>query len=446
MTTRLKVSLGILFVFQLVVAGLFGLAHDEAYYWLFSRHLDWGFFDHPPFVAVLIRYFSFLGHHELSVRAGFICIQFLTVFLVMDLVPERHKTKVLFLFFAFPLASIGGMLALPDMPLLFMTAVYAWLLRNYLEKDDLKNSCSLGAAIALLFYAKYHGVLLVFFTLLAIPKLLQRKSFYIVTLVAILIFLPHMWWQYSHNFATLRYHFLERPSSSFSFKRSFEFVFLQVILAGLLAGPVVWWGVIKHKTTDQFERSLKFISIGSVIFFLISSLSKKTEANWTVYLTVPLIILTLQHEIWDRKWVQRLLYVSFGIVLLARLVFVFDKDQLPLKRLGEFNGWRGFALGVKIKCGHRVIMANSYQIAAKLSYYLKMDVPALNYHSRKNQFDFWRFDLDHFGQPVCYVTDKKKFMGQIVTTPEGKELHIVHLPVLPRELEPKHIQIEKVGQ
>ena len=32
-----------------------GLHPDEAYYFQFSQTLDWGYFDHPPMIALLIR-------------------------------------------------------------------------------------------------------------------------------------------------------------------------------------------------------------------------------------------------------------------------------------------------------------------------------------------------------------------------------------------------------
>src|SRR5690606_7826544 len=113
----------------------FELAHDEAYYWLFSQRLDWGYFDHPPMVAVIIRLFSFLPHSELTVRFGSVLLQFGTLFLIFKLLPEDRKKDATLLYFAFPLASFSGLLALPDMPLLFMTAVYCFLLKKYLEKD-----------------------------------------------------------------------------------------------------------------------------------------------------------------------------------------------------------------------------------------------------------------------------------------------------------------------
>ena len=39
------------------------LAFDTYYYWDWSRHLDWSYFDGPPLVAYLIRMMSFLFGH-----------------------------------------------------------------------------------------------------------------------------------------------------------------------------------------------------------------------------------------------------------------------------------------------------------------------------------------------------------------------------------------------
>lgn len=423
MTKTLKLTLVVLFLFQILMTFGFELAHDEAYYWIYSRHLDWGYFDHPPFVGVVIRLFSFLPHSEFAVRIGFVILQFASVLLLLSLTQWSMWSAILF--FSFPLASFTGLLALPDIPLLFMTAVYCVLLKKYLEKDDAKISSLLGLSIALLFYAKYHGVLLVFFTILAVPKLLLRKSFYLVAAVALITFFPHMWWQYKHEFSTLRYHFLERPKSSFSAGRSLEFIGLQILLAGVLAGPLVWYALVKRKAEDQFARAMKFISIGTVLFFLFSSFSKKTEANWTIFLAIPVIAFVALDRIWEKKWARSLLWTSFGIVMVARVLFLFTPDQVPVKRLKEFHGWKAWSHKVKEICGTDQILANSYQIASKLSFYLGHEINALNYHSRKNQFDYWRFDKQIPTKEVCYITDKKEFQGENLETPEGKSLLIV---------------------
>src|ERR1700694_5217211 len=44
------------------------LQGDEAYYWLYSKYLAWGYFDHPPMVAVFIHIGDIIMHNELGLR------------------------------------------------------------------------------------------------------------------------------------------------------------------------------------------------------------------------------------------------------------------------------------------------------------------------------------------------------------------------------------------
>lgn len=418
MTTTLKFTLGFLLLVQVFVGASFELAHDEAYYWLFSRNLDFGYFDHPPGVAAVIAAFSFLPRHELSVRLGFILLQFATLFLLFGLIPRVYWMRTTLLFFAFPLASFSGLLALPDMPLLFMTAAYFYVLRGFLQGRR-EAVFLMGPVIALLLYAKYHGILLVIFTILALPRLLREKAFWGTAIVALGLFLPHLWWQYAHDFMTLRYHFLERPSSSFSFPRIFDYLGTQLVLSGVLVGPLVWWGAAR-KTSGDFPRVLRFVAWGILLFFLVSTFSKRVEANWTISLVIPLVILSVTDDIWKKRWAHGLLVLSFGIVVAARSLFLFP--NLPVKRVGEFHGWSDWTKKVQAKCQGLPIMANSYQIASKLSFYSGVDVSALNYHSRKNQFDLW---ASYPEGPVCYVTDKSEFSGPELLPPEGKPQKVV---------------------
>jgi 4-amino-4-deoxy-L-arabinose transferase-like glycosyltransferase len=422
MSRNSKLLLIILFVVQLFVASSFELAHDEAYYWLFSKHLDWGYFDHPPMVALVIRFFSFLGTQELTVRLGFIVLQFASVLILLSMIPRSLHFRAVLLFFSFPLASLTGLFALPDIPLLFWTAVYCWVLNKYLKEDRLWWTVSLGFTIAFLLNAKYHGLLLVFFTLVALPRLMLQKRFYYVAGLALFLFLPHLIWQYQHEFSTLRYHFMERPKSDLSFVRQLEYLITQIFLAGFLVGPVVWKIIFKTPAENDFERVLKTISFGTILFFFFSTLSKKFEANWTIYLAIPLVYLSARSLIWERRWAQNLLIVSFLIVGLARGAFLLPPEVIRLQRAHEFNGWKKWAEELRIKCEEGSLMANSYKIAAKLSFYLQEEVHALNYHSRKNQFDYWRFDLKKPTEKICYITDKPVAEGGPIESPEGKKL------------------------
>lgn len=436
MTKILNLSLLIILVVHLWLATQFELSHDEAYYWLYSHALDWGYFDHPPMVALIIKMFSFLPHSELAVRAGFIVFQAVSAMLLMNLIPEKRKVTALILFFAFPLASFSGLLALPDLPLLWMTTLYCVLLKRYLDKHDAISVLGLSAVIPMLLYSKYHGILVVFFTLLAIPSLLKRKDFYLIMIISVLLFTPHLWWQYQHEFSTLKYHFFERPKVEFSGLRLLEYSITQVLLAGLFTGPFIWWTVIKRKTNNQFDRALKFICLGTFIFFFISTFSKKFEANWTIFLTAPLIVLACHSSVWEKKWMKVLLVLSILPVFLGRFLFTLDPDTVKINRLKEFHGWNKWTHEVAEIC-QQPILANTYQMASKFSFYLNQPVHALNYNSRKNQFDYWVPQTSYYLTPeVCYVTDKKKFNGARLLTPEGKKVRII------RDFDPSKVNDE----
>src|ERR1700704_6433894 len=58
-----------LVVLRLVAAAYTPLTFDEAYYWMWSKALAGGYYDHPPMVAVVIRLGTVIaGDTELGVR------------------------------------------------------------------------------------------------------------------------------------------------------------------------------------------------------------------------------------------------------------------------------------------------------------------------------------------------------------------------------------------
>src|SRR6202166_3650973 len=58
-----------LVVLRLVAAAWTPLTFDEAYYWMWSKSLAGGYYDHPPMVAAVIRLGTIIaGDTELGVR------------------------------------------------------------------------------------------------------------------------------------------------------------------------------------------------------------------------------------------------------------------------------------------------------------------------------------------------------------------------------------------
>ena len=141
---RVALGLFIWWILNLLQAAFTELAHDEAYYFMFSQHLDWGYFDHPPMTALLIWLGSFVGG-ELGVRLFFTLLQPLYLWILWCIVrpatPHRSDaTTFLLASAALPILQLYGFLAVPDVPLLMTAALFLLCYKRFTEDESVLNS------------------------------------------------------------------------------------------------------------------------------------------------------------------------------------------------------------------------------------------------------------------------------------------------------------------
>ena len=85
--------IGVWFVINLLQAIFTGLHSDESYYWMYSENLAWGYFDHPPMVAMFIHLGHLLLPGELGVRIFIVLLSTLTFALILN---ELNEQKDIF--------------------------------------------------------------------------------------------------------------------------------------------------------------------------------------------------------------------------------------------------------------------------------------------------------------------------------------------------------------
>ena len=401
--------LGLWLLLGLMQAGLTELQDDEAYYWVFSKYIDWGYFDHPPMTALLVKAGYAIFHNELGVRFFPLLLNVFSLVIIEKLTAKKNP----FLFYGIALSiailQLSGFEAVPDIPLIFFTALFFLCYRQFAEKQSWRNTLLLGIAAALLFYTKYHAVLIIFFTLLSNVKLLAKYQTYIAGLLALLLFTPHLWWQYQHNWVSFRYHLFESNVNPYKFSYTIEYLLGQLILPGPVAGIILLPAAFLYKAKNETERALKFTMTGIYIFFLLSSFRGKVEANWTSPVIVSLMVLShqyLQEKFMWQRLLFRLLPITLFIVLFARIVMI--ADILPVKAIQKrYHAWKEWPAIMKEKTkGLPIVFSNSYQRAAKYWFYSGQMTYSQNlYRERRNNFNFWPVEDSLLGKPV-YFLDK----------------------------------------
>jgi hypothetical protein len=396
---------GAWFAMNIIQAAATELLDDEAYYWIYSNFLDWGYYDHPPMIALLIKSGTWLLPGELGVRFMIVVVNTATLLVIQALVEKKNPLLFYGILMSLAVAQVGGIIAAPDLPLMFFAAMFFLLYRRFTDNMNLTNTVLLGVNIALMMYSKYHGVLIVFFTLLSNPKLFLRYQTYLAAAISLLLFAPHIYWQYTHNFPSVQYHLFERNATHYQFAFTIEYLLGQLLLAGPLIGLLFLWTAFLRKPSSPTEKALKYTMIGFYLFFLLSTLKGRVEANWTVPAIVAMIILSHQYLVEQsqlQKLVFRTVIFSLAIVLVFRVYLVVDIKGSNVVKKDEFHQNKSWSAALKAQSkGLPLVAICSYQQASKYWFYTGIESYSLNTPDyRRNNFNYWPVSDSLLGKTV----------------------------------------------
>lgn len=384
------------------------LLDDEAYYWVYSIFPAWGYFDHPPMVAMLIKAGYAIFHNELGVRLFSLLLSTAAVYIVDNLIEKKNYLLFYSICISLAIIQVAGIMAVPDTPLMFFIASFFWLYRRFINNINIINALLLGICIALMLYTKYHGVLVVIFTGLSNLKLFKRYETYIAIITAIVLFTPHLYWQYVNGFPSVQFHLLERYVADYEVMFTVEFILGQLLIAGPLMGWLLLAAAALYKPASLLERAMKFSFVGFYLFFLLSTAKGRAEANWTIPAFISMIVLSHQYLLKHdklRKWLYYSVPVSLALVFATRVLMIADTPVASWLGRKEFFENKTWVNQVKENAGGApVVFIDSYQKPSKYWFYADDTAMALNtVYYRRNNYNFWPIEDSLLGKKVYAV-------------------------------------------
>lgn len=169
-------------LFRSVIAVWLYPGFDEAYYYVYSRHLDWSYFDHPVLVALTTGFGPWVTGEvsQFTIRLGPLILHTGSLILLyltsVKLFSDKAARLTLAIATIVPIFQVGfGILTLPDSPLMFFwsaslcCAAYEFFPEPLTQERTLSEAVSyrpsdrlsyLGILVGLACLGKYHGFIL----------------------------------------------------------------------------------------------------------------------------------------------------------------------------------------------------------------------------------------------------------------------------------------------
>jgi len=344
----------LLFRLWYISSGIIELSNDEAYQWLWSKHLALSYFSKPPGIA-FIQYAgtTLWGDTQLGVRffspvfaalLGLVVLRFLA-----REAGARPAVLLLLIITSAPLLSLGTIVMTIDPPLVLcwtLAMVAGW--RAVQPGGGTRQWLLAGLAVGFGFLCKYSAAYLlvcwaVFFLLRREARVhLKRPGPYLALLIFTLCTLPVIIWNAQHGWITV-WHVGHRAGLNSTWRPTLKWFWDFLFVNAALLNPVFFvgalWSVVGiWKGRSENPLGLYLFCTGGLVFLShwVYTLYSRVQPNWIAPAVLPMYCWMVLY--WEARWREGLGAVKAWLVggLILGFVAVGLLHQTDL--LGQITG------------------------------------------------------------------------------------------------------------
>lgn len=406
-------------VFKLALAWALPMTGDEAYFVLWGRHLDFGYYDHPPMAGWMTWLQMLVSEHRLWLRMpGVLTELIIAAALYVFFRPhDAQKARWLTLLFLLSPLSLAFVLTLTDTGCMLFTALSFFAVAQGLLHRQRRWHLLGGLALGLAFLSKYFAVFLavayvVYFFLSAQRQ--WRQGLWVL-LPSVPFVLLNLYWNETHCWANIVFNFVNRQQG-IQFRVTYLLSYLAMMVYVILP-PVLFglWRVAQQRqaltgdadpvVSQQPVLALaRCIVLTALIGFLLVSLTKGVGLHWVLWFYPMVLVLLwplpqalLARITWQVSWFGLAHAVVMTLILLMpfqawRYIGNMQWNLLAMREAPVIMAQaQAQARGLTGKPAEPVpLAALSYTAASLLSYQIKAPVMVIGVGAKyARQDDFW---------------------------------------------------------
>ena len=445
-TQSLAVALGIfaLIFIRGLVAGMTPLSYDEAYYWMWSKHLAAGYYDHPPLIAYVVRAGTALfGDTSLGVRFVPWLLSVAASWAVWQsgLLILKNEYGALIgtlLFNLMPMIGIEALVATPDSPEIAATAFLVFALAKIAQTGRGRWWVAAGIAAGFALLSKYTAFFLggsILLWLAVVPT--ERRWFlsfwpYLGASIALLMFAPVVLWNSEHDWISFARQFGRVDAGGFTLRFLGEFLGAQVGLATPFVAILAMVGIflpLRGRDCMSSERLLLSAMIApATTYFMLHALHDRVQGNWLSFLYPAFAIaaaaawirVTEARASWPLR-ISKLFAVPFAAVIIAviyaQALWGVIPARDPVSRLLAvgMNDVVADIERLRSATDARAVITTSYALTGWFGFYLPSHPPVVQVNERFRYLNEPAAVRSLFEGALLYVTDVRNDQSASLT-------------------------------
>lgn len=413
---------------KLGLSFLMPLQADEAYYWIWSHHLQLSYYDHPAMIAWILSLGHFLEPYGQAFRWPGVLLSMGTLYAGYKIIEMRfldlrlrHNVQLtwlcltsLSLFLGF-----GSLIQTPDLPVLFFWTWSLYFTLRIVQKQQVVDYALLGLTLGLGFCSKYHIVLF-------IPSLLIYLSWdrqwsrinwsgvIVTTVLGLVGCLPVLIFNYQDEWKSFLFQLQHGlGGQGFSYRWPLDYLLGQF----LLLNPWIVYLIYRFRNQLAAYRFEFVFAAFPLLFFFYSSFKASGEANWPIIAYPSALLLASYfwiqfsqvHKLSAKSWLKGYASFSMLIYFILFVAFAVPAVRKSIPKISEFDETKEWSLRTQQL---RPLFVQNFQLASLMTYHLKEPIYKLKGQDRFDFFDtlpeseakadFYLIKSKNYGLPEAY--------------------------------------------
>ncbi|MBI3562535.1 MAG: glycosyltransferase family 39 protein [Gammaproteobacteria bacterium] len=410
-------------VIKLVIAFWVPVTGDEAYFVLWGRYPDFGYYDHPPMVGWWLTGLLHVSDAIGWLRLPTIITTTLIGLAIYYYVRKRGEMLAVLAAGLYWMAPVNLFVPLitTDTPLIFWSFVSAWCFYRAQRRDQggwywLTGIC-LGLAFISKFFAGLLGIAYLLYIVLFVRRGWRPYRGLLWLILGVVPFIGlNLLWNYQHCWDNYLFN-LQNRTADFAFSLITFGKYLLLLLV-IMTPPVLYY---LWRSPSQLIKTIKQDGLGlflvlflvPILLFMVIAMGKSVGGHWILsfypFLFVALAVFLSYGQL------RVCFHFMWGFSLVFLVVFIIILSTIPASFRGHPGIYQDLVSSMHTKAllnvvepyRHNFPLANpSYSAAAVLAFADKKPVLVIgpgSYHGRQDDMltDFRQFD----GKPMA-ILDK----------------------------------------